>query len=229
MSMDVEETIRAHPLDAVVLLAACDKTVPAQLMGAASAEVPAIMLTGGPARAGHFKGRELGVGTDLWEYTTDYARRAACRRPSTTSSRRRRPVGRALQRARHRVDDGLAWSRRSGCRSGRGGDPRGRLAPGRGARRPPAARAVELATAGCGRQRILTVEALENAISVLMAIGGSTNAVIHLLALAGRVGVDLSSTASTRSRADVRVLANLRPSGDHLFEDLFRAGGVPAP
>ena len=89
MSMDVEETIRAHPLDAVVLLAGCDKTVPAQLMGAASAGVPAIMLTGGPGQPAHFHGRELGVGTDLWEYTAEYRGGRLSQGRVRPSSRRR--------------------------------------------------------------------------------------------------------------------------------------------
>ena len=90
MAMDVEENIRAYPLDAVVLLGGCDKTVPAQLMGAVSVDVPAIMVTGGPAQPARFRGRELGVGTDLWRFAED-VRAAACRRLSTRSSRPRRP------------------------------------------------------------------------------------------------------------------------------------------
>jgi dihydroxy-acid dehydratase len=227
MSMDVEESIRAHPLDAVVLLASCDKTVPAQLMGAASAGVPAIMLTGGPAQAAHFRGRELGVGTDLWEYTAErragrmsqaeYAELEAALIPSFGHCNE---LGTASTLAT--VVEALGMSL-----------PGSAAIPAVDARRAAAGeltgrRAVELAVCGLTPERILDASAFHNAITTLMAIGGSTNAVIHLLALARRVGVPLELERFDEISRRTPVIANLRPSGDYLYEDLFRAGGVPA-
>jgi len=227
MSMDVEETIRAHPLDAIVLLAGCDKTVPAQLMGAASAGVPAIMLTGGPGQAAYFHGRELGVGTDLWEYTAEYR---AGRLPKAEYAELEAAL---IPSVGHCNELGTA-STLAGVVEALGMALPGTAAiPAVDARRAAAAertgrRAVELAGGELAPERILTPAAFDNAITLLMALGGSTNAVIHLLALAGRVGVDLDLERFDEISRRTPVLANLRPSGDHLFADLFRVGGVPA-
>jgi dihydroxy-acid dehydratase len=227
MSMDVEETIRAHPLDAIVLLAGCDKTVPAQLMGAASAGVPAIMLTGGPGEAGYFQGRELGVGTDLWEYTAEY-------RAGRLSKKSYDALESALIPSFGHCNELGTASTLAGVVEALGMCLRGTAAiPAVDARRAAAAertgrRAVELAGSELAPERILTPAAFDNAITVLMALGGSTNAVIHLLALAGRVGVDLDLERFDQIARRTPVLANLRPSGDHLFADLFRVGGIPA-
>jgi dihydroxy-acid dehydratase len=227
MSMDVEETIRAHPLDAIVLLAGCDKTVPAQLMGAASAGVPAIMLTGGPGQAGYFHGRELGVGTDLWEYTAEYR-----------AGRLSREEYDALEAA---MIPSFGHCNELGTASTMAGivEALGMCLPGTAtvpavdARRAAAAedtgrRAVEVAGGDLTPTRILSPAAFDNAITALMALGGSTNAVIHLLALAGRVGVDLDLERFQEISQRTPMLANLRPSGQHLFADLFRVGGIPA-
>ena len=148
MAMDVEECIRAYPLDAVVLLGGCDKTMPAQLMGAASADVPAIMVTGGPSQPAWFRGRQLGAGTDLWHYADELRAgrmtRGRVRRARGGGHARRRP----LQRDGHRVDDGVA---RRGARhvpARDGVDPRRRRRPRRAPPRRPARRAVELAREG---------------------------------------------------------------------------------
>src|SRR6266550_2672480 len=169
MSMDVEECIRANPLDAVVLLGGCDKTVPAQLMGAASVDVPAIMITGGPSEPAWFRGRELAGGTDLWHYVDEL---------------------RAGRMSREEFD--------------------------------------ELEHEQLRPSQVLTADAFDNAITVLEAIGGSTNAVIHLLALAGRVGVALTLDRFDEISRRTPVLANLRPSGEFLVEHFHHAGGVQA-
>jgi dihydroxy-acid dehydratase len=227
MAMDVEETIRAHPLDAIVLLAGCDKTVPAQLMGAASAGVPAIMLTGGPGQAAYFQGRELGVGTDLWELTAEY-------RAGRLSKAEYAALESALIPSYGHCNELGTASTLAGLVEALGMSLTGTAAiPAVDSRRAAAAertgaRAVELAGGDLSPARILSPGAFENAITVLMALGGSTNAVIPLLALAGRVGVDLDLERFQEISRRTPVLANLRPSGEHLFADLFRVGGIPA-
>jgi len=227
MAMDVEESIRAYPLDGVVLVAGCDKTVPAQLLGAASADVPAIMLTGGPATPAVFRGREIGVGTDLWEYTDDlragrmsreeYDELEAASGPSVGHCPE---MGTASTLAA--VVEGLGMTL-----------PGAAAAPATDARRYQAAdaigrRAVELARDKVRPSQILTRQAFDNAITVMLAVGGSTNVVIHLLALAGRCGVELDLDRFDQISRRTPLLANVRPSGKHLVEQLFHAGGVPA-
>jgi len=226
MSMDVEESIRSHPLDAVVLLASCDKTVPAQLMGAASAGIPAIMLTGGPSQPAFYRGRELGVGTDLWKYTAEY------RAGAITQGEYEDLEAAMIPSYGHCNELGTA-STMAAVVEAIGMSLTGSAAiPAVDARRRAAAeqtgrRAVELAVAGVKPGAILTPGAFDNAITVLMAMGGSTNAVVHLLALAGRVGVSLDLERFDEISRRTPMLANLRPSGEYLFEDLFRHGGVP--
>lgn len=227
MAMDVEESIRAHPLDAVVLIAGCDKTVPAQLLGAASADVPAIMLTGGPATPAVFRGKEIGVGTDLWEYTDDlragrmtreeYDELEAASGPSVGHCPE---MGTASTLAA--VVEGLGMTL-----------PGAAAAPAVDARRYQVAdaigrRAVALATEEIRPSQILTAAAFDNAITVLLAVGGSTNAVIHLLALARRCGVELDLDRFDELSRRTPLLADVRPSGRQLVEQLFHAGGVPA-
>ncbi len=227
MAMDVEETIRSHPLDAIVLLASCDKTLPAQLLGATSAGVPAIMITGGPAQPGHFQGREIGVGTDLWKYTAEF------RAGRMSASEYAELESALIPSAGHCNELGSA-STMAGLVEALGLSLPGTAAiPAVDSRRAAAAemtgrRAVELAGSDLTPERVLRTAAFENAITLLMAIGGSTNAVIHLLALAGRAGVDLELARFDEISRRTPVLANLRPSGVHLFADLFRVGGIPA-
>ncbi len=227
MAMDVEECVRAYPLDAVVLLGGCDKTVPAQLMGAASANVPAIMVIGGPSEAAWFQGRQLGAGTDLWHYVAElragrmseaeFAELEAAATPSVGTCNE---MGTASTMASLVEALGMAL-------------PGTASIPAVGAARVRAAelsgrRAVELAWEGLSPDRILTPEAFDNAIVTLMAIGGATNAVVHLLALAGRVGVPLSLERFHELSASTPVIANVRPGGEHLVEQLHRAGGIRA-
>src|SRR5262245_46056465 len=227
MSMDVEECIRAYPLDAVVLLGGCDKTVPAQLMGALSADVPAIALTAGPAEPAVFRGRELGSGTDLWHYVEEV------RAGRMTQAEFDELERAAVHGAGHCNELGTASTIAALVEAlgmslpGTAAIPAGDAARVRAAG-ATGARAVELASEGLRPRRVVTAEALENAITVLMALGGGTNAVVHLLAIAGRAGVALTLDRFDELSRRTPVLANVRPSGEHLFEDVHRAGGIGA-
>ena len=227
MSMDIEEMIRSSPLDAVVLVGGCDKTVPAQLMGAASAGVPAIALTGGPMQPGSFRGRRIGAGTDIWRCTDDlragrmsaaeYAELEAAARPGVghCSEMGTASTMAALSEALGMSLPGSAAVPATDARRGSLAEETGR-------------RAVEMARSGPRPAEVLTLEAFENAITVLAAVAGSTNAVLHLIALAGRLGVDLPLERFDEIAARTPVLTNVQPAGEHLFEDLQRAGGVTA-
>ncbi len=228
MAMDVEECIRAYPLDSVVLLAACDKTTPAMLMGAASADVPAIMVTGGPMLRGMWCNQELGSGTDarkMWaqrragEITDEVmAEVEAC---LSRSSGHCMVMGTASTMAAMAETLGLAL-------------PGNAAIPAADSRRLALAemsgrRAVEMALArGPKPSEILTAAAFDNAIRADMALGGSTNAIVHLVALAGRAGVPLPLRRFDDLSRTTPLLANVRPSGKHLMEDFYYAGGVPA-
>src|SRR5437016_5598501 len=191
MAMDVEECIRAYPLDAVVLLSGCDKTTPAMLMGAASADVPAIMVTGGPMLSGKWRTEELGSGTDLWRLWAE--RRAGrltdeelCEAEScmSRSSGHCMVMGTASTMASMAEALGMTLSGNAAIPAS---DSRGMALAGLSGRG-----AVEMALAGGPKpSEILTAKAFDNAIRADMAIGGSTNAVIHLVAIAGRAGIDL--------------------------------------
>jgi dihydroxy-acid dehydratase len=227
MSMDVEETIRSNPLDAVVLLAGCDKTVPAQLMGAASVDVPAIALTGGPMQPGSFRGRTLGSGTDLWRYTDDL------RAGRMTSEEYSELEAAATPSVGHCSEMGTASTMASLVEALGMSLPGSAAIPAVDARRAALAeatgrRAVELADEGPRPSDVLTPAAFENAITVLAAIGGSTNAILHLIALAGRVAIDIPLDRFDEISRRTPLLVNTRPAGEHLFEDVFRAGGIPA-
>lgn len=227
MSMDVEESIRSYPLDAVVLIGGCDKTVPAQLMGAASANVPAIVLTGGPSRPAIFHGRQLGAGTDLWHFADELRAGRMTRaefeeleQASGASVGHCNEMGTASTMAA--VVEGLGMSLPGTATIPAVDAARVRAAEATGAR------AVELADEGLPPSRILTAEAFDNAIAVLMAIGGGTNAVVHLLALAGRAGVPLTLDDFHRISRRTPMIVNVRPAGEHLVEQLHVAGGIPA-
>ena len=227
MAMDVEESIRAYPLDVVVLLGGCDKTVPAQLMGAASADVPAIMVTGGPAEPAVFRGRQLGAGTDLWHYADELrAGRMSREEFDELEAAATRTFG-------HCNEMGTASTMTSVvealgmCLSGTASIPAVDAARQRAAE-ATGARAVELARNGPRPSEVLTAGAFDNAITLLMAVGGATNVVLHLLALAGRVGASLTLDRFDELSRRTPVIANVRPSGEHLVEQLHEAGGVPA-
>jgi L-arabonate dehydrase len=227
MAMDVEECIRAYPLDAVVLLSGCDKTTPAMLMGAASANVPAIMVTGGPMLRGRWRTEDLGSGTDNWRL---WAERRAERlsdeewaEAETCMSRSNghcMVMGTASTMASMVEALGMALSGNAAIPAP---DSR-RLVMAEMAGR----RAVEMARAGGPKPSdILTAKAFDNAIRADMAIGGSTNAIIHLVAIAGRAGVSLPLARFDELSRTTPLLCNVRPSGKYLMEDFFYAGGLP--
>lgn len=228
MGMDVEECIRAYPLDAVVLLSGCDKTTPAMLMGAASADVPAIMVTGGPMLRGKWRMEELGSGTDVWRL---WAERRAGRLTDEELCEAESCMSRS---AGHCMVMGTASTMASMVEALGMSLPGNAAIPAPDSRRLALAelsgrRAVELALAGGPKPSdILTSKAFDNAIRALMAIGGSTNAVIHLVAIAGRVGMPLALSRFDELSRTTPFLVNCRPSGKYLMEDFFYAGGLPA-
>src|SRR6266536_10060 len=228
MAMDVEECIRAYPLDGVVLLSGCDKTTPAMLMGAASADVPAIMVTGGPMLRGMWGQVELGSGTDNWRYWAE-------RRAGRLSEEQWCEMESCMSRsAGHCMVMGTASTMASMVEALGMTLPGNAAIPAPDSRRYAMAelagrRAVEMAKAGGPKpSEILTREAFDNAIRADMAIGGSTNAIIHLVAIAGRTGYTLPLTRFDELSRTTPLLANVRPSGKHLMEDFFYAGGLPA-
>ena len=227
MSMDVEECIRANPLDGVVLLAGCDKTTPAQLMGAASVDLPTIMVSGGPMLNGKFRGRDIGSGTDVWRFSedvrggrmtlADFLEAESC---MSRSNGHCMTMGTASTMACMVEALGMTL-------------PGGAAIPAVDSRRYLTAhlagrRIVEMVAEDLRMSRVLTREAFENAIRVNAAIGGSTNAIVHLLALAGRLGVTLDLDDFDRLGKGVPLLVNLKPSGAYLMEDFYYAGGLPA-
>ena len=227
MAMDVEECIRAYPLDAVVLLSGCDKTTPAMLMGAASADVPAVMVTGGPMLRGNWRQEELGSGTDGWRL---WAERRAGRLTDEEWSEAESCMSRSPG---HCMVMGTASTMASMAEALGMALPGNAAIPAPDSRRLAMAelagrRAVEMAQAGGPRPgEILSTQAFDNAIRALMAIGGSTNAVIHLIAIARRVGVPLALARFDELSRTTPFLLNVRPSGKYLMEDFFYAGGLP--
>ncbi|HET8578556.1 MAG TPA: IlvD/Edd family dehydratase [Methylomirabilota bacterium] len=226
MAMDVEECLRAYPLDGVVLLSGCDKTTPAMLMGAASADIPAIMVTGGPMLRGKWRTEELGSGTDAW-------RLWAQRRAGQLSDEEWCEAESCMSRsAGHCMVMGTASTMASMV------EALGMTLPGNAAIPAPDSRRYALAEM-TGRRimemvredlkpsKILTAKAFDNAIRADMAIGGSTNAIVHLVAIAGRAGVELPLSRFDELSRTTPFLVNVRPSGKHLMEDFFYAGGLP--
>jgi dihydroxy-acid dehydratase len=226
MSMDVEESIRANPLDGVVLLCGCDKTTPAQIMGAASADIPAIVVTGGPMLSGQWRDRKLGAGTDGRKLFDLYR------------------SGRLTEEEWCEVEGGIARSAGHCTVMGTAStmaalaEAMGLTLPGCAAIPAPDSRRLAIAEASGKRivemvrddlrpSKLLTREALENAVTVAMAIGGSTNAVVHLLAIAGRLGIDLRLADFDTISRRTPCIVSVKPSGEYLMEDFFTAGGVP--
>jgi L-arabonate dehydrase len=227
MAMDVEESIRANPMDAVVLLCGCDKTTPAQLMGAASADLPAIVVPGGPMLSGQWRDQRLGSGTDGRKLFDLY------RTGKLTDEEWCEIEGCIARTAGHCTVMGTASTMTSlaealgmtlpGCANIPAVDSR-RMAIAELSGRA----AVEMIEAGRTPSRVMTRQAFENAITVLMALGGSTNAVVHLIAMAGRLGIQLTLDDFDCVSRRTAYLANVRPSGEYLMEDFFYAGGLPA-
>ena len=227
MAMDVEESIRSYPLDGVVLLTGCDKTNPASIMGAASADIPTIVVTGGPMLNGRWRGREIGSCSDCWHYHEELR------------------AGRITEADWVEIENGMSRSNGHCMTMGTASTmacvtealgltlPGGAAIPAVDSRRHHLAEAagrqiVALAETGTMPSDILTREAFENAIRVLHAISGSTNAILHLLAYAGRIGVELPLQLFDDLCASTPWLVDLKPAGRFLMEDFFYAGGVPA-
>jgi L-arabonate dehydrase len=226
-SMDVEESIRGNPIDGVVLLCGCDKTTPSLLMGAASCDVPAIVVSGGPMLNGNFHGQPIGSGTVVWQMSedvragkmkmADFFEAEACMSRS----------------AGHCMTMGTASTMASMVEALGMGLPHNAAIPAVDSRRYVLAqqagrRIVEMVKEDLRISKILTREAFENAIRVNAAIGGSSNFVLHMLAIAGRVGVPLTLDDFDRVGHDLPLLVNIQPSGKFLMEDFYYAGGVPA-
>jgi len=226
-SMDVEEAIRGNPVDAVVLLTGCDKTTPALLMGAASCDVPAIVVTGGPMLNGKHHGRDIGAGTIVWQMHEAYKAGAidlneflSAEAGMSRSAGTCNTMGTASTMAC--MAEALGTSL-----------PHNAAIPAVDSRRYVLAhlsgmRIVEMVEEDLRLSKILTKEAFENAIRVNAAIGGSTNAVIHLKAIAGRIGVDLELDDWTRVGRGTPTIVDLQPSGRFLMEEFYYAGGLPA-
>lgn len=227
MAMDVEESIRANPIDGVVLLCGCDKTTPAQLMGAISADVPAIMVPGGPMLKGVWRDREIGSGSDVWHFWDEL-------RAGRISEEEFCEIESCISRsAGHCMTMGTASTMTSiaealgmtltGCASVPAADSRRYVMA-----EQSGDRIVAMVREDLRPSHLLNRKAFENAITVDMAIGGSTNAIIHFLAFAGRLGMELPMGLFDDIARRTPFLANIRPSGSYLMEDFFYAGGLPA-
>ncbi|MGE0103009.1 MAG: IlvD/Edd family dehydratase [Blastocatellales bacterium] len=227
VSMDVEESIRANPMDGVVLLVGCDKTTPACLMGAASCDLPTLAISGGAMLNGKFRGEDIGSGTNVWKFSEEVRSGAM---PLCDFQEAESCMSRS---AGHCMTMGTASTMASVVESLGMGLPMNAAIPAVDARRYSLShlagrRIVEMVREDLRMSKILTREAFENAIRVVGAIGGSTNAVVHLLAIAGRMGVELKLEDWDRLGRDVPCLVDLMPSGRYLMEDFYYAGGVPA-
>ncbi len=225
MSMDVEEMTCAQPMDAVVLLGGCDKTVPAQLMGSMSANIPAIHVVGGPMMTSPYKGERLGACTDCRRFWGLYR------------------GGEVSDEEIQVIENGLATTAGTCAVMGTAStmaclaEALGMILPGTAsipavhadrlrAAEASGARAVALAKEGLTPDKIVTEKSIENTLRVLLAIGGSTNAIIHLTAVAGRRGIDISLDRLNRISDETPVLVDLKPTGPYYMEDLFAAGGL---
>jgi L-arabonate dehydrase len=225
-SMDVEESIRANPLDGVVLLAGCDKTTPATLMGAASVDLPTVLVSGGPMLNGKYRGTDIGSGTNVWSMSEELrAGKLTLEEFHEAESCMHRSHG-------HCMVMGTASTMASMMEALGVAMPGNAAIPAVDARRNLLARLagrriVEMVNENLTLTKILTRQAFENAIRANAAIGGSTNAVIHLIAIARRIGVELSLDDWDRLGSGVHTLVNLMPSGKYLMEDFYYAGGLP--
>ncbi len=225
-SMDVEESMRGNPIDGVVLLMGCDKTTPSLLMGASSVDLPAIGVSGGPMLSGKWRGQELGSGTGVWSMSEQV-------RAGTLKLQDFFEAESCMHRSHgHCMTMGTASTMASMVEALGVGLPGNAAYPAVDGRRNVIARnagrrIVEMVHEDLVLSKILTRQAFENAIRTLAAIGGSTNAVIHLIAIARRIGVELKLEDFDRLASEMPCLVNLQPSGKHLMEDFCYAGGLP--
>lgn len=226
-SMDVEEAIRGNPMDGVVLMAGCDKTTPSLVMGAASCDIPAIVVSGGPMLNGRFRGKPIGSGTDVWKFSEDV-------RAGLMSAEEFAAAESAMSRSPgHCMTMGTASTMASMVESLGLALPGNAAYPAVDAHRARLARLsgrriVEMVKEDLRLSAILTRKAFANAIRINGAIGGSTNGVVHLLAIAGRIGAELTLDDWDRYGRDIPTILNLMPSGKFLMEEFCYAGGLPA-
>jgi dihydroxy-acid dehydratase len=227
MSIDVEEMIRAQPMDAVVLVGGCDKTVPAQLMGAASADLPAVQLLAGPMMPTSFRGERLGACTDCRRFwalhragKVDSQEIQTIEGNLATTAGTCAVMGTASTMASIAEALGMALPGTAAIPAVHADRLRAAEASGR--------RAVELAASPIRPSEVITEKSVENALRVLLAIGGSTNAIIHLTAIAGRAGIGVSLKRLNEISDSTPVLVDLKPTGQHYMSDLYAAGGVGA-
>ncbi len=226
MSMDVEESIRANPIDGVVLLGGCDKTTPAQIMGAASVGLPTIVVSGGPMLNGKYQGRDIGSGTDVW-------RLSEAVRAGEITKEQFFDAESCMSRSHGHCNTMGTASSMANISEALGLQLTGSAAiPAVDSRRYQSAhlagrRIVQMVQEDLRIQQILTRPAFENAIRVNAALGGSTNVIIHLLAIAGRLGIPLQLQDFDTLTRNIPLLVNLKPSGEYLMEDFYYAGGLP--
>jgi dihydroxy-acid dehydratase len=226
-AMSIEEMLRANPIDGVVLLGGCDKTIPALLMAAASVDLPAVVVPGGPMLTGHFRGQPLGCGTDVWRLSEDVrggsltaqdflaSESAMIRSAGHCNTMGTASTMACVAEALGMTLPGTAGTPASDSRLLERSHATGRLI-------------VEMVAAGRRPSDVITSGSFRNAIVALATIGGSTNAVVHLLAIAGRLGIELALDDFQAIGADVPLLVDLQPAGHHLMDDFFRAGGLLA-
>src|SRR6201988_4658742 len=228
LAMETEEALRSYPADGAVLMGGCDKTTPALLMGAISMNLPAIFMPAGPMLRGNWRGNALGSGSDVWKYWAEL-------RAGTITENDWEEIEHGIARSPgHCMTMGTASTMTSAA------EALGMTLPGM-ASIPAVDSAHHRMAAASGRRivgmvwedltpdQILTREAFEDAVATVLALGGSTNALIHLIAMAGRAGVDLTLDDFDAISRRVPWLANVRPSGKYLMEDFYYAGGPPAP
>ncbi|WP_262246752.1 IlvD/Edd family dehydratase [Parapedobacter soli] len=225
-SMDVEESIRANPVDGVVLLCGCDKTTPSLVMGACSVDLPTVVVSGGPMLTGKYRGRDIGT-SDIWRFSED------ARKGIMSEEELNLAEGGMCRSRGHCAVMGTASSMASMVEALGITLPGNAAIPAADANRKVLAqlsgrRIVDMVREGMKLSDILTRPAFENAIRVNAAIGGSTNFAIHLMAIAGRMGVELDLGDFDKFSRDVPLVANLQPSGAYFMEDLYYAGGLPA-
>lgn len=226
LSMEIEESIRANPLDGVILLCGCDKTTPALLMGACSVDIPTLIVSGGPMLPGRYKGKRIGT-SDLWRFSEE-------RRAGVISEEELNKIENQMcSTPGHCAVMGTASSMACMVESLGMSLPENAAIPAVNSHRKVLAqlsgrRIVDMVREDLKPSDILTRKAFENAIKVNTAIGGSTNFVLHLLAIAGRVGVPLDLEDFDKYSSDIPLLANLQPSGEFFMEDLYNTGGLPA-
>ncbi|MEO7309493.1 MAG: IlvD/Edd family dehydratase, partial [Chitinophagaceae bacterium] len=226
VSMDVEESIRANPVDGVVLLCGCDKTTPSLVMGACSVNIPTLVISGGPMLKGHWKGKNIGT-SDIWRFdvahklgqitAAEFVETEAC---MARTQGHCAVMGTASTMAVMVESLGLSLPNNASIPAA---DSRRKVLSQLSGRR-----IVDMVRENLTLSKILTRQAFENAIKVNAAIGGSTNFVIHLLAIAGRIGVDLNIDDFDKYSQGIPLLANVQPSGDNYMEDLYYSGGLPA-